>query len=83
MSKENLPEYIECPYCHEPHVTRLWFMKSTCHNPTTLNDFVEWAESPILVMTDPWDSCNVCDLYVCPKCGHTTVIVMERAVDDE
>lgn len=44
---------------------------------------MEWAESPILVMTDPWDNCNVCNLYVCPKCGRTTVIVMERAVDDE
>lgn len=86
MSKENLPEYIECPYCHTGHAVKLWFVKGSRHgsNETiTLADFAEWVESPVVVTTNPGDSDCMRDLYVCPQCGRIAVMGAEKVADDE
>ena len=62
---------IECPYCHESHAVKLWFL---CTNNS---DFVYWHD---VASTNPHDMDCMCNVYVCPSCGK--VALLDARKDD-
>lgn len=62
---------IECPYCHESHAVKLWFL---CTNNS---DFVYWHD---VASTSPHDRDGMCKVYVCPSCGK--VALLDARKDD-
>ncbi len=63
--KERRFEVVKCPYCHTSHAVKLWFI---CGDNRTTADWVDFAT------TDPSDRNCLCNVYVCPQCGHVAVV---------